>query len=275
MAAARFTPSVVTIEKTSLSLQTTELAVAVLVGTVAILSIALAAAAFDERARLLAMEQHARAEAEAANRLKDEFLATLSHELRTPLNVIIGRAEMLRSHAPDPGRTADMADAISRNAAALLRVVEDLLDASRMTLGGMCLARGLIDMADLVEAAAEGIRPGANAKGIRIVIGAARGLPRVSADPARLQQVIWNLLTNAVKFTSHGGRVQVDLERVDPYLVLSVRDTGRGIDSDFLPHVFDMFRQAEPSTSRTEGGLGIGVVNRATPDRNARRHGDH
>jgi signal transduction histidine kinase len=259
MAAAAFAPAPLPVDTSGLSLHTTQLAVGVIVGTLAILSTALAGAAFDERARLLDMEQRARGEAEAANRLKDEFLATLSHELRTPLNVILGRAEMLRLQATDPDRVAIIADTIGRNANALRHVVEDLLDVSRMTLGGLLLNRQSVDLSEILVAAADGIRPGANAKGVRLVVVTPRGLPRVDADAARLQQVIWNLLTNAVKFTSAGGQVRAELRRSDHDVVLTVADTGRGIESDFLPHVFDMFRQAEPSASRTEGGLGIGL----------------
>jgi signal transduction histidine kinase len=259
MAAAQFTPAAIGLDGDTLSLHTTGMAVGVIVGTVAILSMALAGAAFNERARLLAMEQHARGEAEAANRLKDEFLATLSHELRTPLNVILGRLQMLRAHAADPAKVTETTGTITRNAEALRHVVEDLLDVSRMTLGGMHLERQPVDMAALLDAAADSIRAGAHAKGVRLAIHASRGQPRVIGDAARLQQVIWNLLTNAVKFTPPGGQVRVDLGREGPHIVLTVTDTGRGIDPGFLPHVFDMFRQAEPSASRTEGGLGIGL----------------
>ncbi len=259
MAAAEFTPVASAVARDTLSLQTFGVALGVVVGTVAILSVALAGAAFDDRARLLAMEQHARREAEAANRLKDEFLATLSHELRTPLNVILGRAQMLRAQATDPVRVTDTADAIGRNAEALRHVVEDLLDVSRMTLGGMHLERQPVDMAGLLAAAADSIRAGATAKGVRVTVHATHGLPRVFGDPARLQQVIWNLLTNAAKFTPRGGHVRADVRRDGPHIVLSVTDTGRGIDASFLPHVFEIFRQAESSASRTEGGLGIGL----------------
>ena len=259
MAAAHFVPAALATDTDALALQTTGVAIAVVVGTVILLSMALAGAAFDDRARLLAREQHARGEAEAANRLKDEFLATLSHELRTPLNVILGRTQMLRLHAADPGRVSDAANTIARNAEALRHVVEDLLDVSRMTLGGIHLDLQLIDMTDLLTAACESLRAGARAKGIALTVASSRDLPRVVGDRARLQQVIWNLLTNAVKFTPEGGQVRAELRQDGPHLVLSVTDTGRGIEADFLPHVFEMFRQAESSGSRTEGGLGIGL----------------
>jgi signal transduction histidine kinase len=261
MAAAQFTPTPLATERLGMpvALHSTGLAISVIFGTLVILSTALAGAAFDERARLLAMEQHARGEAEAANRLKDEFLATLSHEVRTPLNVILGRAQMLRAHARAPERVEETAEAITRNAQALQHVVEDLLDVSRMTLGGMHLERQPVDLAELVDAAAESLLAGASAKRIKVTIDAPRNLPRVFGDPARLQQVVWNLLTNAVKFTPPGGHGSAVLRRDGPHLVLSVTDSGRGIPADFLPHVFDMFRQAEPSANRTEGGLGIGL----------------
>jgi signal transduction histidine kinase len=259
MAAASFTPVPVDVGINALSLHTTGMSIGVIVGAVVILSMALAGAAFDERARLLASEQHARREAEAANRLKDEFLATLSHELRTPLNVILGRTQMLRVIATDPVKVTATADTINRNLEALRHLVEDLLDVSRMTLGGMHLERQPVDLSALLEIAAEAIRPGANAKSIRVLVKASSRLPWVIGDPARLQQVIWNLLNNAVKFTPAGGEVCTDVRREGPHVVLSVTDTGRGISPAFLPHVFDMFRQAEPTHSRTHGGLGIGL----------------
>jgi signal transduction histidine kinase len=259
MAAAQFATAAPGIPHEGLSLHSSGMAIGVVAGTFVVLSMALAGAAFDERARLLALEQHARGQAEAANRLKDEFLATLSHELRTPLNVILGRAGMLRAHAADPTLVVHTADTITRNAEALKHVVEDLLDVSRMTLGGMHLDFQRVDMADLLRAAADSLRAGANAKGIRLTVRSSRGLPRVLGDPARLQQVIWNLLTNAVKFTPPGGHVHAALRRDGAHVLLAVTDTGRGIDPGFLPHVFEMFRQAEATTNRTEGGLGIGL----------------
>jgi diguanylate cyclase len=259
MAAARFTPAAIDVQIGALSLHTTGMSISVIAGTFIILSMALAGAAFDERARLLASEQQARREAQAANRLKDEFLATLSHELRTPLNVILGRTQMLRVVAADPIKVADVADAIMRNGEALRHLVEDLLDVSRMTRGEIQLNLQPVDVAALLEAAAESIRPGANAKHIRLTVTFAPHLPRVVGDAARLQQVIWNLLNNAVKFTPPGGEVRAEVHRDRAHVVLSVVDTGRGINAAFLPHVFEMFRQAERPTSRTLGGLGIGL----------------
>jgi signal transduction histidine kinase len=207
----------------------------------------------------LASEQSARREAEAANRVKDEFLATLSHELRTPLNVIVGRAQMLRAAADDPPKVIDVAVTIARNGEALTRLVEDLLDVSRMTFGSVQLERRSVDLSMLVESVAGGIQPAAEAKSIRLRVTTVPRVPRVLGDPTRLQQVVWNLLTNAVKFTPAGGEIRVVLRSTAGQVVLTVIDTGQGIDPEFLPRVFDMFRQAEPSSSRSTGGLGIGL----------------
>jgi signal transduction histidine kinase len=259
MLAAGFNPAPLNLASQLPTLHTSAMSMAVIVGTMVILSMALAGAAFDERARLLASEQYARREAEAANRLKDEFLATLSHELRTPLNVILGRTQMLHAIAADPVKVNALADTIMRNGESLRHLVEDLLDASRMTLGGMHLERLPIDVAALVGVAAANIRPAADAKSIRLTLHSSAQLPRVMADADRLQQVIWNLLNNAVKFTPANGEVRTDVRREGPHVVVSVTDTGRGINPAFLPHVFEMFRQAERMTSRTQGGLGIGL----------------
>jgi signal transduction histidine kinase len=259
MAAVAFTPAPLDVATTALSMHTGGVSIGVIAGTVVILSMALAGAAFDERARLLTSEQHARREADAANRLKDEFLATLSHELRTPLNVILGRTQMLRLVAGDPVKVNGVADAIMRNSEALQHLVEDLLDVSRMTLGGMHLERRPVDLVALVETAAASVRPAASAKSIRLSLSAGERLPRIMADYDRLQQVIWNLLNNAVKFTPPDGEVLADVRCEGPHVVLTVTDSGRGIASAFLPYVFDMFRQAEPTSSRAQGGLGIGL----------------
>jgi signal transduction histidine kinase len=259
MAAVAFTAAPLDVTATALSLHTSGVSIGVIMGTVVILSMALAGAAFDERARLLASEQHARHEADAANRLKDEFLATLSHELRTPLNVILGRTQMLRGVAGDPVKVIAVADTIMRNGEALRHLVEDLLDVSRMTLGGMHLERQSLDFLALVETAAGSVRPAAIAKSVRLTVSSCGQLPRVMADGERLQQVIWNLLNNAVKFTPPDGEIRADVRREGPHVVLSVSDTGLGINPVFLPYVFDVFRQAEPTSSRMHGGLGIGL----------------
>jgi signal transduction histidine kinase len=259
MAAARFTPAAVTPEFGTLSMQTGALSIAVTISTVVVLSVALASAAFSERSRLLAAEQQARREAEAANRLKDEFLATLSHELRTPLNVIVGRTFMLRSIAHDAAQVIEIADTIARNGEALSYMLEDLLDAAGMTLRGVQLEWQAVDLPGLLELAANNIKPGAEAKGIQLAVAAGAGVPLVMGDPIRLQQVMWNLLSNALKFTPTGGEILARVHQDGHHVVLTVTDTGEGIDPTFLPYVFDMFRQAEPSNTRTYGGLGIGL----------------
>jgi diguanylate cyclase len=258
MAAAQFTPAVGAPDIGTLSLHTRGMSIAVTISSVFILSLALLSAAFDERTRLLAREQHARRDAEVANRLKDEFLATLSHELRTPLNVIVGHTYILRSVAHDPA-VIQSAEMIARNSEALTRLVNDLLDVSRMTVGSVQLEWQSLDLKALVESAASGIRPGAEAKAIQLTVAAESRVPRVAGDLVRLQQVIWNLLSNAVKFTPSGGEILVSLRQDGGDVVLTVADTGEGIDPTFLPHVFDMFRQAEPVNTRRFGGLGIGL----------------
>jgi PAS domain S-box-containing protein len=213
----------------------------------------------EEREKLLETERQARAEAERVSRLKDEFLATLSHELRTPLNAILGWAQMLqgrerREEILDQGLTI-----IERNARLQTRLIEDLLDMSRIVSGKVRLDVQGVDLAAVVEAAVGAIAPSAEAKGVRIeqVIDPAPG--PVSGDPGRLQQVLWNLLSNAVKFTPRGGKVQIVLRQSGSSLEVSVSDTGIGIPRDFLPHVFERFRQADASSTRMHGGLGLGL----------------
>jgi signal transduction histidine kinase len=259
MAAATFRAAPFAAAPGMLSLHPTGVSLAVVAGTVLILSLALAGAAFEDRTRLLTRAQRAQHDAEIASRLKDEFLATLSHELRTPLNVIVGRAEMLRGVAHDPAQVLDYAQTIGRNGQALSRLVEDLLDVSRITLGGMQLAWQPVDVPALVEVAAEGIRPAAEARGLRLTVQVDGAVSRVTGDPTRLQQVILNLLTNAMKFTARGGDIRVSVSTNEEYVVVEVRDTGQGIDAAFLPYVFDMFRQEQPGSLRPQGGLGIGL----------------
>jgi PAS domain S-box-containing protein len=216
-------------------------------------------AAAAEREQLLEAERAARSEAERVSLLKDEFLATLSHELRTPLNAILGWSQLLISPGADSDELPEGLEAIARNARAQAQLIEDLLDMSRIISGKVRLDVQLVDPALVVDGAVESVRPSAEAKGIRL-----RKLldPRagpVSGDPNRLQQVIWNLLTNAIKFTPKGGRIDVQLQRVNSHLEIVVRDSGMGIPVDFLPHVFERFRQADASTTRTHGGLGIGL----------------
>jgi diguanylate cyclase len=259
MAAARFTEAPFVVDPTALTFHSTGMAIAVITSTVLILSLALAAAVFEERTRLLTREQRARQDAEVASRLKDEFLATLSHELRTPLNVIVGRTQMLHAIADDPEKVRQAAETIARNGELLSRLVEDLLDVSRITKGGVELDWQTVDFAALVDAAAAGIRPTAEAKGIRFLVTADRRLPHIAGDQTRLQQIVWNLLTNAIKFTPRGGEIRIDVRNADSHLVLTVTDTGQGIDPAFIPFAFDMFRQGEASSNRVHGGLGIGL----------------
>jgi signal transduction histidine kinase/CheY-like chemotaxis protein len=212
-----------------------------------------------EREQLLASERIARAEAERANRTKDEFLATLSHELRTPLNAIMGWAAILRSN-PDPEELLEGVEVIERNARAQTKIIEDLLDMSRIISGKVRLDVQRVELGDIVQAAVETVRPTAAAKGVRIQTVIDPRASAVSGDPNRLQQVFWNLLSNAVKFTPRGGRVHVVVERINSHLEVSISDTGEGIRPEFLPHVFDRFRQDDPSTTRHHGGLGLGLA---------------
>jgi PAS domain S-box-containing protein len=214
----------------------------------------------DERDRLLESAEAARADAEAANRLKDEFLATLSHELRTPLNAMLGWARILSTGAVGPEDLREGLAAIDRNAKIQAQIVDDLLDISRVITGNLRLDVQRVNLLDVIAAALTTVMPAADAKGVQVkkVLDPLAG--QVSGDPARLQQVVWNLLTNAVKFTPKGGRVQVLLERVNSHVELSVSDSGIGIKPEFLPHVFDRFRQADPSTTRRHGGLGLGLA---------------
>jgi signal transduction histidine kinase len=209
----------------------------------------------------LGRESAARAEAERANRLKDDFLATLSHELRTPLNSILGWANLLRRgqlHSESDLKKG--LDAIWRNAKAQAELIEDLLDMGRIISGKLRLDIHTTEPIQVVEAAIETVRPAAEARGIRIeqILDPAAG--PIKADPNRLQQVVWNLLTNAVKFTSRGGKVQVVLERINSHIEISVADTGEGINPEFLPHIFERFSQADSSSSRRYRGLGLGLA---------------
>ena len=214
----------------------------------------------QERAALLQREQHARADAVAANRLKDDFLATLSHELRTPLNAILGYSRMLRSGVVDLDRQARALEIVERNATALSRMVADILDVSRIVAGKVQLNVQPIDLSMVIEEAIATIRPAAEAKGVRLqtVMDTAAGL--VLGDGDRLQQVFWNLLSNAVRFTPRDGLVQVRLNQIDSHLEIVVSDTGAGIAPEFLPHVFERFRQADSGLSREYGGLGLGLA---------------
>jgi PAS domain S-box-containing protein len=217
-------------------------------------------AAERERDALLESERTARSDAEHASQMKDEFLATLSHELRTPLNAILGWSQIVRRPATAAKDIAQGLEVIERNARAQAQMIEDLLDMSRIVSGKVRLDVQRLDLASVVGAAVETARPGAEAKGVRLqsVIDPLQGVV-VTGDASRLQQVLWNLIGNAIKFTPRGGRVQVLLERVNSHIKVSVIDTGEGIRADFLPHVFDRFRQADASTTRSHGGLGLGL----------------
>jgi PAS domain S-box-containing protein len=213
-----------------------------------------------ERETLLANERAARAEAERAGRMKDEFLATLSHELRTPLNAILGWSTILTGRTPDPADLEEGLDVIQRNARVQTQIIEDLLDMSRIISGKVRLEVQRIDLAPVLSAAVDTVKPAADAKGVRIHSVMDPKAGPVSGDPARLQQVFWNLLSNAVKFTPRGGQVQVLLERINSHLEITVTDTGEGIPAEFLPHAFDRFRQADSTTTRRHGGLGLGLA---------------
>lgn len=212
-----------------------------------------------ERGALLESERAARAEAERASRTKDEFVATLSHELRTPLTPILGWVEMLREAGPDDEQTRRALDVIDRNARLQTQLIDDLLDMSRIVSGKVRLDVLPVHPAEVIEAALGTVRPAAEARQIRLrtVLDPQAGLVR--GDPNRLQQVVWNLLSNAIKFTGRGGRVEVRLEQKESRVEITVSDSGQGIPPEFLPHVFDRFRQADSSTTRRHGGLGLGL----------------
>ena len=214
----------------------------------------------DERAQLLSREQKARQQAEQALRLKDEFLATVSHELRTPLTAILGWSRILHGRQSDPASVARAIDTIERNAKGLAQIVEDILDVSRIVAGKLLVELGPVDLVPVIEAAASVMKPAAEAKGVELKLPA-KGPPCIVwGDPDRLQQVVWNLLANAVKFTPEGGSVEVRLEREKTRARILVIDTGQGIDVGFLPFMFDRFRQADSTTTRSHGGLGLGLA---------------
>jgi len=218
--------------------------------------------ATEQREEMLNAERGARMAAQRATRLKDEFLAILSHELRTPLSAILGWTQVLlrdqTQRSPEAQRRA--IEVIERNARAQVKLIDDLLDLSRIMTGKLRLDLRQISFASVIEAAVESAMPSAEAKGIRMksILGASQDI--VSGDSARLQQVVWNLLTNAIKFTLKGGQIQILLQRVNSHLELSVSDTGIGIPAHYLPHVFESFSQRDSSSSRDFGGLGLGLA---------------
>jgi len=199
-------------------------------------------------------------QAEESSRLKEEFLATVSHELRTPLNAILGWARMLRSGQLNSENATKAIDTIERNARTQAQLIDDLLDVSRIVTGKLRLDVRPTDPNSFIDAAIESLRPAADAKGVRVQKIMDTGAVSVPGDPVRLQQVVWNLLANAVKFTPAGGRVQVNLEHMNSHIEITVSDTGQGISPEFLPHVFDRFRQADQKTSRQHGGMGLGLA---------------
>ncbi len=213
-----------------------------------------------EREQLLDSERAARSAAERAARVKDEFLAVLSHELRTPLSAILGWASLLRKGTLDADATTRALEVIERNTRAEAQLVEDLLDVSRIAAGKVRLDACRVDPAEIVEVAVDSVRPAADGKRIALSVAAERGAGPVLADVGRLQQVVWNLLTNAIKFTPKGGRVGVALRSEDGHVEIAVSDDGQGIAGEFLPYVFERFRQADSSTTRRHGGLGLGLA---------------
>jgi len=213
----------------------------------------------EERSRLLSSENMARREAERANRLKDEFLATISHELRNPLNAILGWAHMMRVGKLNEANMERAVETIYRNAKSQSQLVADLLDVSRIISGKLRLEVRSVDLISIVNAAIDSIRPAADAKSIRLQTMLDPSAGPISGDADRLQQIVWNLLTNAVKFTPKGGRIQVKVQRINSHVEIVVSDSGVGISAEFLPYVFDRFRQADASTTRIHGGLGLGL----------------
>lgn len=213
-----------------------------------------------ENVRLLKLERTAREAAEESNRLKDEFLATVSHELRTPLTAILGWARLLEDGALDPAMTQQAVDTIWRNAKAQAQIVDDILDVSRIITGNLYIDLHPIEVVPVVHNAINVVRPTADAKGIRIEVLMDNTPAMISGDANRLQQVIWNLLSNAVKFTNNGGRVTLKVTQANAAVEISVTDTGQGIAREFMPYVFDRFSQADSTTTRHHGGLGLGLA---------------
>lgn len=216
-------------------------------------------AQIEERSLLLSSEKLARNEAERANRLKDEFLATISHELRNPLNAILGWAHMMRLGKLNAANMERAIETIYRNAKSQTQLVADLLDVSRIISGKLRLDVRTVDLLSIVTAAIDSIRPAAEAKSIRLQTMLDPAAGPISGDADRLQQIVWNLLTNAVKFTPKGGRIQVKVQRINSHVEIVVSDSGIGISKEFLPYVFDRFRQADATITRTHGGLGLGL----------------
>jgi PAS domain S-box-containing protein len=215
--------------------------------------------AAKEREELLRREQAAREQAETASRAKDEFLSILSHEIRTPLNALVGWTRILQAGNLDEEKMAQVLETINRNLHLQTRIIEDMLDVSRIISGKLRLDAQPTDPTVVISAAVDSLRPAADAKNIRLQVVMDFGAGLVLGDPDRLQQVIWNLLSNAIKFTPKHGKAQVQLERINSHIEISVSDTGPGIDENFLPFVFERFRQADSTSTRAHGGLGLGL----------------
>jgi signal transduction histidine kinase/ActR/RegA family two-component response regulator len=213
-----------------------------------------------EREQLLRLEHTARKQAESANHIKDEFIATLSHELRTPLTPIMGWAQLLKERTTSPATLQRGLDVIERSARSQARLIDDLLDMSRIVTGKIQVKMQTIELQPIVRAALDAVQPAADAKGVAIEITAPSSPIQFTADPNRLQQVFWNLLSNAIKFTPSGGVVSISSEWIGTELRVVVRDNGEGIDPAFIPHVFDRFSQADSTNVRAHGGLGVGLA---------------
>jgi CheY-like chemotaxis protein len=213
-----------------------------------------------QREEILKNEQAARVAAESANRLKDEFLATVSHELRTPLNAMLGWTNLLRSGRLNDVEAKRALDTVERNARTQSEIIEDLLDVSRIISGKLKLQIASIEPVEMVRAAIESLQPAADAKNISVRQATENDPGKLMGDAARIQQIIWNLLSNAIKFTPRGGSVEISLKAEREHLIFAVSDTGNGIDPEFLPFVFDRFLQADGTTTRTHGGLGLGLA---------------
>ena len=213
-----------------------------------------------ERVRLYSAEKDARAQAEKANRLKDQFLATVSHELRTPLNAILGWARMLSSGRIDERTSKHAIQVIERNARSQAQLIDDLLDVSRIISGKLRLNITAVELRSIVELALDAVRPAAEAKEIRLQTNLSSEIDTIPGDPSRIQQIIWNLLSNAIKFTPNGGKVMIEVRQQSSDIEFTIADTGQGINPEFLPFVFDRFRQADATVARAHGGLGIGLA---------------
>lgn len=214
----------------------------------------------EEKASLLLREQETRREAEEANRCKDEFLATLSHELRTPLASILGWARLLGGNMVEADKYPQVFETIARNAKIQAQLIDDLLDVSRIITGKLRLDVRPVELAPIIESTVETVRPAAEAKEIKLRLRLDPYVREISGDPERLQQLMWNLLSNAIKFTPRKGRVEVCLDGARAQAEITVSDSGQGIQADFIPHVFERFRQADGSTARRYGGLGLGLA---------------